>query len=77
MFAAPPTSRRAARETEVAVRRPDAEHVLKAARSARARLDDRSIELAVVGSARRRRSGHGRIRSSPQIAGWEGVQAER
>lgn len=63
-------------ETKVAVRRPDADHVLDALRSVRARLDDRSIELAVVGSPGVVDPGSGRIRSSPNIAGWEGVEAE-
>jgi predicted NBD/HSP70 family sugar kinase len=63
-------------ETKVAVKHPDATHVLAAVAAARARLDDRSIELAVVGSPGVVDPGSGRIRSSPQIAGWEGVQAE-
>jgi predicted NBD/HSP70 family sugar kinase len=63
-------------ETKVAVTRPDAEHVIDALRTVRARLDDRSIELAVVGSPGVVDPATGRIRSSPNIAGWEGVQAE-
>jgi predicted NBD/HSP70 family sugar kinase len=63
-------------QTKVAVKRPDAEHVLDALRMVRARLDDRTIELAVVGSPGVVDPGSGRIRSSPNIAGWEGVQAE-
>jgi predicted NBD/HSP70 family sugar kinase len=63
-------------EAKVAVRRPDAEHVIDALRAVRAALDDRSIELAVVGSPGVVDPASGRIRSSPNIAGWEGVQAE-
>jgi predicted NBD/HSP70 family sugar kinase len=63
-------------EAKVSVKRPDAEHVLHALRAVRAALDVRSIELAVVGSPGVVDPGTGRIRSSPNIAGWEGVQAE-
>jgi predicted NBD/HSP70 family sugar kinase len=63
-------------EAKVSVRRPDAEHVLAALRAVRARLDARGTELAVVGSPGVVDPVSGRIRSSPNITGWEGVQAE-
>ena len=63
-------------ETTVAVRRPDAEHVINALRTVRSRLVDRSVELAVVGSPGVVDPVTGRIRSSPNIDGWEGVEAE-
>jgi predicted NBD/HSP70 family sugar kinase len=63
-------------EAQVSVRRPDAEHVLAALRAVRARLDARGTELAVVGSPGVVDPVSGRIRSSPNITGWEGVEAE-
>jgi predicted NBD/HSP70 family sugar kinase len=63
-------------EAKVAVKRPEARHVLDAVRAARATLDDPAIELAVVGSPGVVDPTTGRIRSSPNIAGWEGVPAE-
>lgn len=63
-------------EATVTVGRPDAVHVMDALRTARARLDDPLIELAVVGSPGVVDPGTGQIRSSPNIAGWEGIQAE-
>lgn len=63
-------------EIDVTVDQPDAEHVLQAVRSAHTRLATSSLELAVVGSPGVVDPTSGRIRSSPNITGWEGVQAQ-
>lgn len=63
-------------ETSVDIEHPDARHVLMALRTLRAELDDPAVELAVVGSPGVVDPVSGRIRSSPQIEGWEGMQAE-
>jgi predicted NBD/HSP70 family sugar kinase len=63
-------------ETDVIVEGPDAEHVLQAVRSVQSRLARPSLELAIVGSPGVVDPQTGRMRSSPNIAGWEGVQAE-
>lgn len=63
-------------ETLVDIEHSDAQHVLRALRRLRAELDDPAVELAVVGSPGVVDPASGRIRSSPQIEGWEGMQAE-
>ena len=63
-------------ETRIRVERPDAEHVLSAVRAARSALTGAPVELAVVGSPGVVDPVTGRIRSSPNIAGWEGAPAE-
>jgi predicted NBD/HSP70 family sugar kinase len=63
-------------ETDLVVDGADAEHVLQALRNVRERLARPSLELAVVGSPGVVDPDTGRIRSSPAIAGWEGMPAE-
>jgi len=63
-------------ETRIRVERPDAEHALSAVRAARIALGGASVELAVVGSPGVVDPVTGRIRSSPNIEGWEGAPAE-
>lgn len=64
-------------ETRISVERPDAEHVLGAVRSVRSRLAEASVELAVVGSPGIVDPASGRIRSSPNIAGWKEHKPKR
>lgn len=54
----------------------DAEHVLAAVRAVAAGVGDCVFELAVVGAPGVVDPHTGRVHSSPNIAGWEGVQAE-
>lgn len=63
-------------EADVALAQPDVEHVLAAVRQLRARLDRPNLELAVVGSPGVVDPRTARIRSSPNITGWEGSPAE-
>jgi predicted NBD/HSP70 family sugar kinase len=63
-------------EAEAEVKQPDIDHVLEALRALRIHLAHPSIELAIVGSPGVVDPTTGRIRSSPQISGWEGIQAQ-
>lgn len=63
-------------KAEADVEQSDIAHVLQALHTLRARLTRPSIELAIVGSPGVVDPASGRIRSSPQIDGWEGIQAE-
>ena len=64
------------READVGLAAPDAEHALAAMDRIRAELGDPRAELAVAGSPGILDPLSGRIRSSPNIAGWEGARAE-
>jgi predicted NBD/HSP70 family sugar kinase len=55
----------------------DADQLLRVIAELASRLRRDSTELAIVGSPGIVDPGSGRIRSSPQIGGWEGTEAER
>jgi len=63
-------------EATVIFKRPDADCVLDALQTVRTALNDPAIELAVVGSPGIVDPGSGRMRSSPNLIGWEGIEAE-
>jgi predicted NBD/HSP70 family sugar kinase len=63
-------------EARATLERPNADHVLEALRGLRTRMPFPTFELAVVGSPGVVDPETARIRSSPNIVGWEGVHAE-
>jgi predicted NBD/HSP70 family sugar kinase len=63
-------------DMKVTTARPDAGAVLQALREVRAGAGTDRLQLAVVGSPGIVDPRSGRIRSSPNIDGWEGIQAE-
>jgi predicted NBD/HSP70 family sugar kinase len=65
------------RDLEVRLRRPTASKLLDAIGKIAAELRGAETELAVVGSPGIVDPTSGRIRSSPQIDGWEGIEAEK
>jgi predicted NBD/HSP70 family sugar kinase len=65
------------RELEVRLRRPTAAKLLDAIGKIASELRGAEAELAVVGSPGIVDPTTGRIRSSPQIEGWEGIEAEK
>ena len=63
-------------EAEIQLEEADAEHVLRAISGLRDLIDGKPFELAVIGSPGVIDPATGRIRSSPNIRGWEGLPAE-
>jgi predicted NBD/HSP70 family sugar kinase len=64
-------------DAEAALEVADADQLLRVIAELAKRLRRKSIELAIVGSPGIVDPATGRIRSSPQISGWEGIEAER
>jgi predicted NBD/HSP70 family sugar kinase len=64
-------------ETSIALTHPDGASVLAALSELRDQIDPaRPVELAVIGSPGILEPDGGRIRSSPNIAGWEGISVQ-
>lgn len=64
-------------DAEMGLEVADADHLLRVIAELAKRLRRKATELAIVGSPGIVDPGSGRIRSCPQIDGWEGTEAER